>query len=95
MANDEQPSLFGDDHVAEDWRRHWQGMPEYESEDLTPYRTAKIHFSTEADIEAFEKLTGLNLGRGTMKMSGWYPPVENVSYAAFRYVDETEPEDGG
>jgi hypothetical protein len=41
---------------AFDWRAHWKGMPEYISNDLTPWKTLKVHFRCQEDFQRFAQL---------------------------------------
>ena len=51
---------------------HWEGMPEFKQEDLTPIKQVIVSMRTEADVIAFANLIGQRLTlRG--KSSIWYP----------------------
>ena len=60
--------------VDEDWRRVWQGMPEFIQQDLMPIKTIYVHFETRADIEAFAALVAQPIGMNTKSI--WYPEAE-------------------
>lgn len=49
----------------------WEGMPEFEQEDLAPYQTIKVHFASEGDREAFAELVGQKITGKTPSI--WYP----------------------
>jgi hypothetical protein len=72
--------------LREPWREHWEGMPEYTHEDLEPVRSVIVHFLTDQDVEAFERLVEQSLGK-TMK-SIWYPEAEVGTFADKRYADD-------
>lgn len=36
-----------------DAREHWVGMPEFHQEDLSPYRSIKVHLADEQEVAAF------------------------------------------
>ncbi len=43
-----------------DWRKHWQGVPDFEQEDIPEYKKLIVHFDVEADYTEFAKLIGQN-----------------------------------
>lgn len=73
--------------VQELWKKEWQGMPEFKMEDLSSYRSIRVHFRNEEDIAAFAKLLKQKI---TPKQKAlWYPEHEIRHYANKRYVDES------
>lgn len=52
---------------------HWKGMPEFIEEDLSPFRTIKVHFKNENDLIAFEEMIGYKI---SAKNFIWYPPAD-------------------
>lgn len=54
----------------------WQGMPEFEQEDLTPIKTLKVHFAAQEDIIAFAKLVKQKITDKTKFI--WYPEAEII-----------------
>jgi len=68
MSNKDQQQLF-DNPPA--WTEHWQGMPEYKMQDITPIRSLQIHFKTQADVVAFQQATGLRITSETKSL--WFP----------------------
>ena len=61
-------------------------MPEFEQNDLTPYRTLNVHFRNEEDISAFAELLGQSITDRTKSM--WYPILERNNYQEDEYTDE-------
>lgn len=55
----------------EDPANIWDGMPEFQQDEIKPYHTIKVHFKGKDDIEAFAKLTGLSITEKTRYC--WYP----------------------
>tara|TARA_R100001163_G_scaffold62444_1_gene53240 strand:- start:1433 stop:2026 length:594 start_codon:yes stop_codon:yes gene_type:complete len=53
----------------------WEGMPEFENEDLTPHRQIIISFKNDDDINNFSKLIKQNITDKTKSL--WFPKVEN------------------
>jgi len=91
MAKQEVEQLsFEEINLDEDWKKEWQGMPEYSHEDLAPWRTIYVHFRNRQDLEAFEKQIGQKIiqyagGPGSV----WYPELEIGHYANKRYINES------
>jgi hypothetical protein len=63
---------------VDDPEAEWQGMPEFEHEDLTPARTIHVHFKGPDDVRAFAELVGQPIGEKTRYL--WYPPQEIIRY---------------
>ena len=63
----------------------WEGMPEYENEDLEPYRTLKLHFRNEADVKKFSEMMQQQITDRTKSM--WYPQLERETFKVIEYVD--------
>ncbi len=70
------------DPVAE-----WQGMPEFDHEDQTAWKTLKVHFADEAAMKTFARLIGQTVTQDTRSI--WYPKAEIGKIADKRYVDES------
>jgi len=68
------------------WREEWQGMPEYEHEDLTPCNSVIINFAAPEDMRAFAQLIGQTLTPKTQSV--WYPKAEIGHMANKRYADD-------
>jgi len=78
--------LEGENDPAE----HWQGMPEFEQEDKTAFRSIVVHFKDQESVDAFTKLTSRTFTEKTRFM--WFPEIEIETYADKRYVStEGEP----
>jgi hypothetical protein len=57
-----------------DWKKQWEGMPEYYQENKKPYQSINVHFKTKEDRDAFAELVGQKITDQTKGMS--YPKVE-------------------
>lgn len=79
-------SLFDFD-IGENWKKEWQGMPEFIQEDLQPYQTIKIHFETEEDVKEFAKLLNQKITIKTKYL--WFPKQDIHSYHSKIYSDES------
>lgn len=64
----------------------WQGMPEFESEDKTAFRSMAVHFKDQEAVDAFAKLVGQPITDKTRFL--WFPEIEIETYADKRYVAE-------
>lgn len=49
-----------DDNTVTDFAAEWEGMPEYLQEDAEAFRTIRVHFETDRDMELFSKLINQN-----------------------------------
>ena len=77
--------LFG--HEEFDWRKEWQGMPEFFQEDLMPYRVLNLRFRCEEDVQEFAKLMEQVI---TPKQKAlWFPYAEPRRASHLRWVDES------
>ena len=60
-------------------------MPEYENEDLQPYRTFNLHFRNEADIKKFSEMMQQQITDKTKSI--WYPKLEKEIFVYKEYVN--------
>ena len=71
----EQENLFGD---TEWWQEHWQDMPEFIQNDLSPWQTILIHFQTPKDRDDFARLINqkmthkIKMGMLNMKPTAYF-----------------------
>ena len=72
--------------MEEAWKQEWHGMPEFRQEDLTPWKSVIVHFSSPGDMAAFAELIGQKLTPNTRSV--WHPAAEIGHYANKRYIDE-------
>ena len=59
----------------------WQDMPEYDNEDMNYYRSFKIHFNNQEDLDEFIEKTGLQITEKTR--STVYPKPERLDLKAY------------
>jgi hypothetical protein len=62
----------GDDPNAE-----WVGMPEFQQEDKTSFRSIHVHFANQEDVDKFSELVCQDLGEGIRSI--WYPKAEKTN----------------
>ncbi len=65
----------------------WQGMPEFEQEDLTAFQTIKVHFATEEDRSIFAQLVEQVITDKTRSI--WYPKAEVRTFMDKRYIEQS------
>lgn len=65
----------------------WQGMPEFEQEDLTAYQSIHVHFKNREDVDTFAELVGQRLTEYTRSI--WYPEAEKTDMKNRRYQNES------
>ena len=68
-----------DDPLAE-----WEGMPEFEQDDLGAFQTVKIHFARQEDVNQFAKLVEQKITDKTKSM--WYPQLEIIHEGKAEHV---------
>jgi hypothetical protein len=83
--------MFTKDELPDRNMEEWAGMPEYVSDNLQPIQTVKVHFETIEHRTAFANLIHQTLTDKTRYV--WYPEMQDMSTARFRYVDEEEKND--
>tara|TARA_R100000808_G_C2122807_1_gene133710 strand:+ start:317 stop:952 length:636 start_codon:yes stop_codon:yes gene_type:complete len=70
------------------WEDHWKGMPEFEQDDLSPYRSLNIHFRNQEDMDDFAKIMNQQITDKTKSM--WHPILIKNNYDDDVYIDEPE-----
>jgi hypothetical protein len=77
----------------EDWKNHWQGMPEFIEDDQTAFKTIHVHFENQEHVDKFAELVGQRITPKTRFI--YFPKQKKGSYADKRYADtQREPDDG-
>lgn len=66
----------------------WQGMPEYEHEDIGSVHRVVVHFATLEDYAEFQRIIGQSLTDKTRSI--WYPEAEIRVVSDKRYVTEDD-----
>ena len=77
--------LLTDTGAATDQSGHWQGMPEFEQDDVSAPYSVKVNFNTLEDLQAFASLVGQNLTECTKFI--YYPKLIQESYGSV--IDES------
>lgn len=67
------PELF-DAEQFEYWRAEWDGMPAYEHELATPYKSITLHFRNADDFAECANRLGILMTKGK---SFWFPPNQS------------------
>ena len=84
MSDEKQMNLF---KMKEWWEDEWEGMPEFNHRDLTPWNSVIIHFKDRGDMELFSKLIDQTITFKTQSL--WYPQAKIGRYSNKRYIDES------
>lgn len=66
------------------YESEWQGMPEFNQENLKPRKTIYVHFAKLEDVAPFAELIQQPLTTRTRAI--WFPPQETWHYRDKRYV---------
>jgi len=72
------------------WKEEWQSMPEYVTADHSPHQTIRLHFASEADVQAFAQLVGQKITEKTKYL--WFhqlkrqSPIYRVDRETFRQL---------
>ena len=64
----------------------WVGMPEYDNNDMTAYKTLKVHFRNQKDIMLFAKLLNQKITSDTKSL--WYPSLTKETFTDMDYVEK-------
>jgi len=68
------------------WKVLWRGMPEYNQDDLTPWKTLYVHFCSHDDMLAFAALVEQPLTIDTRSI--WFPNGNNRQRLRKCFIDE-------
>lgn len=64
----------------------WQGMPEFEQDDLTAEYSVRVNFKTLSDLRAFGAVVNQTITENTKSI--WYPVREERPHRGKVYVEE-------
>ena len=78
-------SYSGEEH---DWQKHWQGMPDYTNEDLSPLQTVYVHLKNINGRAGLAKVLGQKITPKTKAI--WFPPQPTESITDKSYVGGEE-----
>ena len=76
--------VHGKDKIDVD--AEWVGMPEYDNNDMTAYKTLKVHFRNQKDIMLFAKLLNQKITSDTKYL--WYPSLTKETFTDMDYVEK-------
>lgn len=60
-----------------DYKKEWEGMPEFENKDLSAIKQITVNFMTLDDYKKFSELIGQSLTEKTRSI--WYPEAEKIN----------------
>jgi len=67
----EEKDLMGRKAGDVDWRKEWEGMPEFNQKDMSSKRQLIVHFRNEKDVQEFAELIEQKILNKTKYL--WYP----------------------
>jgi len=67
----ELAAILADGSLSGSATEHWGGMPECAQDDVTAFRQVLVSFASQADVDRFSELLGLELTEKTK--STWFP----------------------
>lgn len=67
----------------------WEGMPEFDQQDKTAFRSIVVHFKDQAALDKFLKATKMKVTENTRYL--WFPEIEIERLADKRYSAEPAP----
>ena len=80
---DEMADLFLDKETGKtNAFDEWQDMPEFDNDELAYFRSVKIHFDNQEDVDEFALKTGLKLSEVTKSIR--YPENQTADLNSFR-----------
>lgn len=68
----------------------WDGMPTFDQQDEMAFRSIKVHFATQADVDAFALLVAQSITEKTKFI--WFPKAERELTAGVGVVSDDESE---
>lgn len=71
---------------ANDPWAEWEGMPEFEQEDVSGIRLI-VHFARAESVSEFGRLIGQDVNENTKSI--WYPKLERENLKQYRVIDES------
>lgn len=75
---------------ANDPREEWVGMPGFESEDQTAWKSIIVHFAEPKDMQAFAELVNQSMTEKTKSI--WFPYVAPLKVSHVAYEDAVDAE---
>lgn len=70
-----------------DYEKEWNGMPEFENEEIDVYHSIKVNFNSEDDLLNFSKLIGQTVTDKTISI--YYPKQEREDIKSMYYKSES------
>ena len=71
-----------------DPENEWDGMPEFDQDDATPFRTLLVHFKNQNDLNLFLNLIDQQITENTKFI--YYPKQERFDSKSKAFIDENE-----
>ena len=71
--------------VSKDWQEHWQGMPEFQQQDLKQVKSLQVHLKSFDDLKALSAALGQQITADTRSV--WFPKETLDRLKDKHYVD--------
>lgn len=68
-----------------DYDEMWAGMPEFDNENLKPFKTIKVHFDNAHDMNSFANLVKQTVTENTTYI--WFPKKEKLDLVNYKVDD--------
>lgn len=81
VSMSDQTTLFD---IGNKWDEHWDCMPEFNQKNLMPFRTLRVHFRNQSDVECFFELIKQNVT--PLTKSVWFPELKKNCLVNKRYT---------
>jgi hypothetical protein len=74
--------------VPMDWQEHWQGMPEFQQQDLKQVKSIQVHLKSFNDLKALSAALGQQITADTRSV--WFPKENKQVLKDKAYMDADE-----
>jgi hypothetical protein len=76
----------GLENTGQEANEVWSGMPEFENEDKTAFRSIVVHFKDQGAVDKFAKLIKQPISEKTPML--WFPEIEIERYSDKYYTQK-------
>lgn len=70
--------------IEPEWKKEWQGMPEFVQEDQQPYQQIIVSFRERKDVNEFAELLNQKITEWTKSL--WYPEFDREKPSDYVYT---------
>lgn len=91
VANDSYQALTPLPRETTDADAEWQGMPEFEQDDIQSWRKVIVHFRNQDDLDAFAALVQQTITDHTRYL--WFPEMKDLKTQDIRFIESGESDE--